>query len=106
MGDSIPQILAAETAVSAEVPKLDELIKALEQRLATAPTLTSEDRELVEEKLADITKAANRPEDTVLRRAGRSALLALKGLAGSLPDVVKILEAAGKIIDAAGKFKH
>jgi DNA-binding NtrC family response regulator len=103
MGDSAPR---AETAAGVEMPKLDELISALEQRLSTAPTLTSEDKELVQEKLAEIAKAANRPEDTVLRKAGRSALLALKGLAGSLPDVVKILEAAGKIIDAAGKFKH
>ena len=88
-----------------EVRKMGELLAELEKRLATAPGLTSDDKALASEKVTEIAKAvAASPPEGALRKAGRAALLTLKGLAGALPDVAKIIEAVGKAMDAIGKL--
>ena len=86
-------------------PELAKLLADLEAKLAAAPELSHDDKALASEKVAEIAQAAAAPtQDGVLRKAGRAALMTLKGLAGALPDVAKVIEAVGKAMDAVGKL--
>ncbi len=87
-------------------PELAKLLAELEAKLAAAPGLTPDDKALASEKVGEIAKAAAATaEDGALVKAGRTALLTLKGLAGALPDITKIIEAVGKAMEAIGKLQ-
>ena len=88
-----------------EMRRLGELLQDFEKHIAAAaPSLPAEDKALAKEKVQEIAAAAAKPEDGALRRTGRAAMLVLTGLAASLPDINKIVEAVGKILESVGKF--
>ena len=87
-----------------EMRCLGELLQELEKHIAAAPSIPSEDKALAKEKVQEIAAAAAKPEDGAMRRTGRAAMLVLTGLAASLPDINKIVEAVGKILESVGKF--
>ena len=89
---------------NAEIRRLGELLQDLAKRLDATPSVSAEDKALAKEKIQEIAAAATKPEDGALRKAGRGALLALKGLAGALPDLNKIVESVGKIMESVGSI--
>ena len=95
---------AVQTLAGRE-PELAKLLAELGQRLAASPQLSVSDKSLAAEKVVEIAQAAAAPAaDSVLKKTGRAALMTLKGLAGALPDVAKVIEAVGKAMDAIGKI--
>ena len=84
--------------------QLSLLLDDLHKQLMIAPALSQEDRALAVEKVAELAKAAASTKEGVLRKSGELALLALKGLATGIPEIVKIVDSIGKVVDAVGRM--
>ena len=78
--------------------EIKELLSKLEEAINSTPELGEEDKTEALEQVATLEEAGANPNEGKWKKAAKTATLALKGLAASLPQATKFIEACDKIL--------
>jgi DNA-binding phage protein len=85
---------------SPQVAQLAELLKELQEAIASDPTLTPTDKTEALEQVNTLAKAGQNPQDGTLKKLSGTAVKVIKGTIAALPDTAKLVEACGKLLPA------
>ena len=83
---------------SSQEPGIKELLSQLQEAINSSPELQEENKVQVLEQVETLAEAGANPHSGALKKAAKTATLALKGIAASLPEATKFVETCGKIL--------
>lgn len=79
-------------------PGLKELLTELQAAIEAEAALSNPDKAEALEQVKVLAEAGQKPEDSNLQKAAKTAMKILRGTIASLPDVTKLAEAAAKLL--------
>ncbi len=83
---------------------IKELLTQLQAAIEAETELADEDKLEALEQVKTLAEAGQKPEDSVLQKAAKTAIKILKGTASSLPDAAKLAEACANLLPAISKL--
>ena len=96
--DTVANIINQLPDSNSKEPGIKELLSQLQKAINSTPELKEEDKTEALEQVATLGEAGANPNDGKWKKAAKTATLALKGLAASLPQATKFIEACDKIL--------